>query len=613
MNRIMKFYACSDSFSQAKAFPEIFFRGDFSCSSGELEFKGYISSDTYVNLIPIRKYAEYTNIKKVVINLNLLARKNTSLNLEVIGVDFHNIEHIFKNRSIELKANEKIPIYVDINMNELPKNITYIYWKLLINEQGKKVKILLDESGIFVEEEPKRIKLAIVMPTFKREKYVLTNIEKLKISGLLDKNVFILVIDNGRTLKNIIQTENLHQNIRIIENINSGGAGGFARGVIEIFEKYPDVTHILFMDDDIDLEPFVIERTLDFLSFANEGLGIGGSMLSLHKPFIMWESSAYYKVKNGISTLILNNHNLDVKHKENLSFTLKELPWTHYAWWFFCVPIKTFKELGLPYPFFFRADDMEYGFRLVKNNVNVINLPGIFVHHEDFFAKHNAFTDYLISRNELILRSLHLNTTALQEFKFFIKKILRFLFSYRYETALYTIKGYQDFLKGPEFISSIDPQDYHESLAKGVQKEKTQNIDSRFVKTFLIKRVEKYRRIKTWLHFLTLGSHLLPPFKVKCINKDKIILENDYIIQPLHSYDFHNIYGSSRILYYNEEYQVGYFTEKDIKKFFKILLKGFVVGLNLLLKYNKIKFKYREKYNDFTSLDFWRKYLRIKI
>ena len=83
---------------------------------------------------------------------------------------------------------------------------------------------------------PCRIGLAIGICTFKREKYVYKNMKMLEDRFLLNPNselkdnLYINISDNAKTL-DIERFQSKH--IKVYENKNAGGAGGFTRTIIE--------------------------------------------------------------------------------------------------------------------------------------------------------------------------------------------------------------------------------------------------------------------------------------------------------------------------------------------------------------------------------------------
>ena len=64
---------------------------------------------------------------------------------------------------------------------------------------------------------------------------------------------------------------------------NLGGSGGYSRVMYEAL-KNTDCEQILFMDDDIRIEPDSILRALSLNRFAKAPTLIGGQMLNLQEP-----------------------------------------------------------------------------------------------------------------------------------------------------------------------------------------------------------------------------------------------------------------------------------------------------------------------------------------
>lgn len=86
------------------------------------------------------------------------------------------------------------------------------------------------------------------MPAIKRvKKNILDNPE------YKDKILFT-VVDNS---KNITNEE--ASGVNIIPNENTGGSGGFMRGLLH-YENDTNATHVLFMDDDASCETESITR-----------------------------------------------------------------------------------------------------------------------------------------------------------------------------------------------------------------------------------------------------------------------------------------------------------------------------------------------------------------
>ena len=83
--------------------------------------------------------------------------------------------------------------------------------------------------------------------------------------SILADNIGVFVADNGGTLT---ESDYPDRGVKVMKNKNVGGTGGFVRCLLEALED-PDKewTHILFLDDDIRLEPESIYRTYMLYSF----------------------------------------------------------------------------------------------------------------------------------------------------------------------------------------------------------------------------------------------------------------------------------------------------------------------------------------------------------
>ena len=175
-------------------------------------------------------------------------------------------------------------------------------------------------GGAYVTDVPKEqfrnTKIGIDICTFRRESFVLSNLERIlqnvaeNKGSLLHGHLEVFVSDNGQTL----DAKKLNDDIiHIVPNRNVGGAGGFTRGMIEILkanEQDAGITHVLVMDDDIVFSLDVLYRTYLLLCLRRdkyEHAFVGGAMLRLDKP--------WYQVENGASW----NEGRLISHKANLN------------------------------------------------------------------------------------------------------------------------------------------------------------------------------------------------------------------------------------------------------------------------------------------------------
>jgi galactofuranosylgalactofuranosylrhamnosyl-N-acetylglucosaminyl-diphospho-decaprenol beta-1,5/1,6-galactofuranosyltransferase len=498
-----------------------------------------------------------------------------------------------------------ISLTLPLEISKLPENIAYLYFQ--ITTPGK-AKILLNQSKVLAEGEitQPKFKLTLVSPTYKREDYIYKNIENFR--KWKDKLFFIrwIIVDNGQSLKEFFDNKDISLStlqdlgIYIVPNRNLGGTGGFARGLYEIFhnELFIDTTHIGFMDDDAQIEWFTFERVKDFLKFAkNKNLGIGAPMLEPQTFTIVHESGALYRKKK---PHILNRKNsLDLKKKEDLKEFLKEPYWNYWAWWFLILKKDIVEQVGYPFPYFFKADDIEYGYRLKSTQIPITDLTGVYVYHS-LKGKLSPFIHYLASFNELIFRTLYYENTWLKEVKECWRQSILNLFAWRYEYSEYLLKAYEDFLQGTSFFETVKPDEYYISLAKKANENVSKNIPKEdvFISDQRVLNPKK-SKLKTFLHFLTLGSHLIPT-----INKD-------LILRPIHGGRWDILFGGERVINYDPTTEMGFYSQKNRKRFFKILLKIIKIGILFSIKYPLIKRELRKKHTYLTSEEFWKKYMGL--
>ncbi len=57
--------------------------------------------------------------------------------------------------------------------------------------------------------------------------------------------------------------------LKICPNKNAGGAAGFARGMLETMRE-GHATHVLLMDDDVEVKPSALEKTYTLLSLLKK-------------------------------------------------------------------------------------------------------------------------------------------------------------------------------------------------------------------------------------------------------------------------------------------------------------------------------------------------------
>lgn len=307
------------------------------------------------------------------------------------------------------------------------------------------------------------VELALATTTFKKEDYILKNIDLIKhhiieSSEPIAQHFNLHVVDNGRTL----DVEQITSNrIAVHPNPNAGGSGGFARGMIEAMEQSPKATHVLLMDDDVEVSPESIIRTFNVLSLLNEEYRdafVSGAMMSLEQPAIRTEDLGFFTFSGNFRPLKPEAH-MDNLHDVVASETFivpsdvdkyADTSQQYAGWWYCVIPMTAIEKHGLPLPLFVRSDDAEYALRCKPK---FITMNGICVWHASFFFKYSAAVErYQVSRNTLISQF----TSGIAPMSDFTKEIYHEvqldLKKFNYDDAALAVKGFEDFLRGPSFI-----------------------------------------------------------------------------------------------------------------------------------------------------------------
>jgi galactofuranosylgalactofuranosylrhamnosyl-N-acetylglucosaminyl-diphospho-decaprenol beta-1,5/1,6-galactofuranosyltransferase len=247
--------------------------------------------------------------------------------------------------------------------------------------------------------------------------------------------------------------------VRVMKQENFGGAGGFTRAAIEAMRQ-TDASHIVFMDDDIVAHPRSLENMIRFILYTNRDILVGGPMFDLLRPTIMYEAGA---VVLPDTILALNHHNINVGDCPNLSRFATETP-THYnGWWFCAIPRACFEQFGLPSPVFLRGDDVEFGLRCGRGGVSSVNLPGLCVWHEPFYARAPGWQRYYDLRNNLILAARIPDQYHSPSPTNLLARFVKYLLVLDYQQTLLLVKAMEDFLAGPELFDK-NPQELHTAL-----------------------------------------------------------------------------------------------------------------------------------------------------
>ncbi len=574
----------------------------------------YVQYDllTYFNAFSNEKWRRYTVVDNVHLHLNvrgtldidLVSCDKTPTRPQTTILSSHHVEHD-DYQVVEFEFPDVASTLLGVRMRSrggVEVKEAYYFTKV-------------DESLV------RPVELAIAMTTFRNERYVIPNIELVKREILacdepVAKHLTMHVIDNGRSL----DVEELSSDrVRIHPNPNVGGAGGFTRGMIEAMEQDERATHVLLMDDDVQVSPESIKRTFNVLSLVNDEYVeafVSGAMMSFERQDEFYEDLGYVDadakpgpVKNRyiedgkvVDPFIIS----DPEDAINVETSGTRRKHRYAGWWYCCIPVSCIERNGLPLPLFIRCDDMEYGNRCADH---FITMNGICVWHVMFGSKYRqAIERYQAMRNSLIAQA----TTGVFEGINFMQRwhalVYQDLKDFNYVGVELSLAAVEDFLKGPDFIKHVNAArlnarmskmndvlvplgELGESLLDGV------DLDS----------LEWYKTDDRALHekafdLLTFNGQVGPGWLAK--GGLGLIPYADWAYSP------NAIRGKDTILAIEPATSMGVLRKKDRARFEALRKRHKAVVKEYKARHEEVEAQWAAARNELTSVEFWKWYLK---
>ncbi len=574
---------------------------------------GKFDFTTYINAISANKWKQYTTVNDIYLHLEI---EGTQGEVQLTYADqWSRFTQYFSQETFQFDATQNVAT-LDL---KFPENEA----DMLSFEVRASDEFVLKNSYYYTEFDEsflRDVKLSLCTTTFKKEDYIIPNVAALDkyIFGNdndMKDNFWIHVVDNGRTLKE----EDLPNNDHIIlhPNDNVGGAGGFARGMIESMDQSEGITHVLLMDDDVSVSPESIKKTYALLRCVNDEYKdalVSGAMLDLDYPFEQWEDAGRI---DKVGHFLQAKYPLRVTEVrdcvKNERFALSVAKYA--AWWYCVIPVKTIKRVGLPLPFFVRSDDTEYGFRC---NSKIMTMNSIGIWHMGFRVRYDAAVErYQTTRNTLMANAFtgcseqeYFITQAKDGFKVEIKK-------FNYENALLVIEALEDFLKGPEFIMEKGKAE-EMFLLKHKTCEQLKPIEEALLEVPKEKREDIMRQLNITDVYIDEPRGIkqrvfdVASWNGQMLTGDAGIPDRDWVVMPYEGWYYmpEKQSGAKNIFVVDFYAKKGCVRHRDKEKF-KELKARFKAALKQIKGNNELIERYRQAAPYVTSEEFWRKYLSM--
>lgn len=201
----------------------------------------------------------------------------------------------------------------------------------------------------------------------------------------------------------------LGEKLRVIEQANLGGSGGFSRGMLETLDAGAS-DYVLLLDDDVEIEPESVRRALVFADFCREPTIVGGHM------FDMYAKSKLHAFAEGVQAAPFMWGPVTPMRHDFSEVNLRQTPWLHRrydvdynGWWMSLIPVEIIRRIGLSLPVFIKWDDAEYGLRARSAGFATVSLPGAAVWHVSWVDKDDThdWQAFFHARNRLVAALLH--------------------------------------------------------------------------------------------------------------------------------------------------------------------------------------------------------------
>ncbi|MFE6863656.1 glycosyltransferase [Nocardia sp. NPDC057668] len=429
-----------------------------------------VSFCTYFNAVPASYWRRWSVLKSVVLHLELAGHgrvdvyrsKADGSRIHVQGNEFGSPG---SGASHELDSAHRSTVEFEVELAPFEDG-GWIWFDITTDSA-----VELRDGGWYAPiEAPGEGSIAVGMPTFNRPTDAVKTIAALGNDPLvLEKIKAVIIPDQGN--RKVVDEPGfaeaalpLGDRLAIHNQPNLGGSGGYSRVMYEAL-KTTDAEYIVYMDDDIEIEPDSILRALAFSRFAKSPILTGGQMLNLQershlhtmgevvdRSIFMWSAAPNVEYDHDFSKYPLRD-------RDNSKLLHRRIDVDFNGWWTCVIPRQVAEEIGQPLPLFLKWDDVEYGLRAREHGYPTVTLPGAAVWHMAWSDKDDAidWQAYFHLRNRLVVASLHLPNDGRPMVVNTVKATLKHLLCLEYSTVAIQNEAIRDYLAGPDRLFDLLP------------------------------------------------------------------------------------------------------------------------------------------------------------
>lgn len=351
-----------------------------------------VSFFSYMNMCDLDTWKKYTVLSNVKFHVEVKGAGYLSLKTKTREKEQILSEHSFTGSNIAGWETYDYEV-------SLEKTDGCCYFEIM-SETDMLIK---DACFLSSENESQDVTLALNICTYHRNKEIERNLNQLRNSRFfvpedeLFQKLRVMVVDNGSELSEIREPY-----IKLVHNPNTGGSGGFKRGLEEIRKWDLDITHVVFMDDDVEFNMESLYRLCALLSFIRQEYQkecVAGRMFRTDTRHVQYTAAEIWN-KGELGHVGLN---ADMSLEKEILQSNENSGAEYGGWWFCCYPME-FARKNDPLPFFVHCDDVEYGLR---HGGTPIILNGIQVWHETYEYRQSAVIAYYDLRNSLFVNEIY--------------------------------------------------------------------------------------------------------------------------------------------------------------------------------------------------------------
>ncbi|PAJ70773.1 glycosyl transferase [Corynebacterium hadale] len=436
-----------------------------------------VSFETYFNAFPASYWRRWSQLDRVVLSLDIQGAATISVyrsKHDGVRISVTNVEVADQHVEIPLPLKNFEDggwLWFDITA-ESDATVTNAAW---CADQAPQEQVLHDATTI--PPQPKQV--AVGIPTFNRPRDAVNALHALAEDPVVEACIsHVLMPDQGNQHPadepDFAEAQAaLGNKLRIFPQGNLGGSGGYSRIMYEGLNN-TDAPFILYMDDDIAIEPDSIVRAVQAARYARTPILVGGQMLNLQdraqlrttgeavdRSTFMWGAAEHAVYDHDFSKYPLGyvgTQEEELDPRKTTSRALhRRIDVDYNGWWMNLFPRAVAEQLGLPLPLFIKWDDTEYALRAKEAGYPTVTWPGVAIWHMAWADKDDAidWQAYFHLRNRLIVAAMYGPEKADGILRNMLKSTYKHIMCMEYSTMAIQVEAMQDFLKGPDQLFSI--------------------------------------------------------------------------------------------------------------------------------------------------------------